>query len=511
MTARIRKKFRLTLSLSPLGRGNASTLFFRLGTTLSQRPFPQGWRALAIAASPLPHPLADEATRSGKLAKASLRERVGVRGASCPLIASIVCFLFAFSLSAQAQVEVEIRRGQVRAIPIAVAEFSGGAIAQDITQIISADLERSGLFKPIPPAAFIERAASIDEAPRFQDWKVVNAQALVVGRVTETGDGRLKGEYRLWDVFSARQIAGEQFFIPGNTSRRLAHIIADSVYERLTGDKGYFDSRVVFVDESGPKNERVKRLAIMDQDGANLRLLTQGRELVLTPRFSPVSQDITYMAYRDGEPRVVLRNILSGQEQVLGDFPNMSFAPRFSPQGDRVVMSLQEGSNSNIFEMDLRSRRPVRLTQSSAIDTAPCYSPDGRSIVFESDREGSQQLFVMSADGSGQRRISFGEGSYSTPVWSPRGDLIAFTKRVHGGFAIGVIRPDGSGERVLTEGYHNEGPTWSPNGRVILFFRDSQGVNGGPKLFSIDLTGYNERQIATPSFASDPSWSPLLK
>ncbi len=425
----------------------------------------------------------------------------------------IACMLVAAMAPhrAEAQVEVEIRRGQVRAIPIAIADFSGGGLAGEVTQIISADLDRSGLFKPINPASFIERVASIDAPPRFPDWKVLNAQALVVGRVTDMGDGRLRGEYRLWDVFSGRQISGEQFYMQANTSRRLAHIIADSVYERLTGEKGYFDSRVVFVDETGPKNERVKRLAIMDQDGANLRLLTQGNELVLTPRFHPLSQQITYTAYRNGEPRVVLRDILSGQELVLGDFPNMSFAPRFSPQGDRVVMSLQEGGNSNIFEMDLGSRRLVRLTQTTSIDTAPCYSPDGRAIVFESDREGSQQLYVMNSDGSGQRRVTFGEGSYSTPVWSPRGDLIAFTKRVHGGFAIGVIRPNGSGERVLTEGYHNEGPTWSPNGRVILFFRDSQGANGGPKLYSIDLTGYNERQLATPSFASDPAWSPLLK
>jgi TolB protein len=428
---------------------------------------------------------------------------------------SLLALAFAAALivpfAASAQVEVEIRRGQVRAIPIAVAEFSGIAIAPEMSQIISADLDRSGLFKPIDPAAFLERGASVDAPPHFENWKVLNAQALVVGRVSDTGDGRLRGEYRLWDVFSGRQIAGEQFFIPANASRRLAHIIADSVYERLTGEKGYFDSRIVFVDETGPKDHRVKRLAIMDQDGANLRLLSQGRDLVLTPRFHPLSQEITYTAYREGSPRVVLRNILSGQEQMLGDFPNMSFAPRFSPQGDRVVMSLQEGSNSNLFEMDLRSRQLTRLTQSAAIDTAPSFAPDGRAIVFESDREGSQQLYVMSAAGAGLRRVTYGEGSYSTPVWSPRGDLIAFTKRVHGGFAIGVIRPDGSGERLLTEGYHNEGPTWSPNGRVILFFRESQGENGGPKLYSIDLTGYNERQLPTPSFASDPAWSPLLK
>jgi TolB protein len=413
--------------------------------------------------------------------------------------------------AANAQVEVEIRRGQVRAIPIAVSEFSGNGIAIETSQIIAADLERSGLFRPINPAAFLDHGVAVDAPPRFENWKAINAQALVAGRVSDTGDGRLRGEYRLWDTVSGRQIAGEQFFIPANVSRRLAHIIADSVYERLTGEKGYFDSRIVFVDETGPKDHRIKRLAIMDQDGANLRLLTQGQDLVLTPRFHPLSQQITYTAYRDGEPRVVLRNIITGQEQLLGNFPNMSFAPRFSPQGDRVIMSLQEGANSSLFEMDLRSQQLARLTQSAAIDTAPCYSPDGRAIVFESDREGSQQLYVMAPNGGSPKRITFGEGSYSTPVWSPRGDLIAFTKRVHGGFAIGVIHPDGSGERVLTEGYHNEGPTWSPNGRVILFFRESQGENGGPKLYSIDLTGYNERQLQTPSFASDPSWSPLLK
>jgi TolB protein len=407
-------------------------------------------------------------------------------------------------------VEGTVRQGNVRAIPIAIATFEGDA-GRDVSRIVADNLDRSGLFKTVDEAAFLERNASIDAVPQFTNWRPLNVQALVVGRVTQSPDGRYRGEYRVWDVFTGRQLAGEQFFMAGNALRRVGHVIADAVYERLTGDKGYFDSRIVFIDENGPKDKRVKRLAIMDQDGANLRLLSQGRELVLTPRFNPQSQDIVYAAYRDGEPRVLLRNIASGQEQVLGNFPNMSFAPRFSPQGDRVVMSLQEGKGSNIFEIDLRTRQPVRLTQGGAIDTAPCYSPDGRSIVFESDREGTQQLFVMPAGGGAPRRISFGQGSYSTPVWSPRGDLIAFTKRTGGGFGIGVMRPDGSGERLLTEGYHNEGPTWSPNGRVILFFRESQGANGGPKLYSIDLSGYNERQLPTPSFASDPAWSPLLK
>ncbi|MET0193162.1 MAG: Tol-Pal system beta propeller repeat protein TolB, partial [Hyphomicrobiaceae bacterium] len=334
-------------------------------------------------------------------------------------------------------------------------------------------------------------------------------QALVVGRAYKGPDGRLVAEARVWDVFSTRQLGSQRFTVAADDWRRLGHLVADLVYEKLTGEKGYFDTQVVFVDETGPKDKRNKRLAIMDQDGANIRLLSQGKELVLTPRFSPTQHEITFMQYTGEQPRVFLLNIETGQRELVGNFPNMTFAPRFSPDGQRIVMSVSEGGNSAIVEMDLRSKQMRRLTQGSAIDTAPCFSPDGRRIVFESDRDGTQQLYVMGTDGSQQRRISFAEGRYSTPVWSPRGDLIAFTKQMGGQFLIGVMRPDGSGERILTEGYHNEGPTWSPNGRVIMFFRESQGASGGPKLFSVDLTGHNERQVQTPAFASDPAWSPL--
>jgi TolB protein len=318
----------------------------------------------------------------------------------------------------------------------------------------------------------------------------------------------LVAEFRLWDVFSGRQLASQRFAVGAQEWRRLGHLVADQVYQRLTGEKGYFDTQVVFIDETGPKERRNKRLAIMDQDGANVRLLSQGRELVLTPRFSPNSQEVTYLQYTGDQPRVFLLNLESGQRELVGNFPGMTFAPRFSPDGQRIVMSIGEGGNSSIAEMDLRSRQIRRLTNSNGIDTGPCYSADGRRIVFESDRDGSQQLYVMNADGSGQQRISGGDGRYSTPVWSPRNDLIAFTKQMGGSFLIGVMRPDGTGERVLTEGFHNEGPTWAPNGRVLMFFREGRGTSG-PRLFSIDLTGYNERQVPTPSFASDPAWSPL--
>lgn len=421
-----------------------------------------------------------------------------------------VTAIFMAVTCAHARVEIDITKGNVEPLPIAITDFSGDQVAHDIARVVEDDLRNSGLFRPIEKAAFLQKNLDPGSTPKFEDWRLINAQALVNGKVTKQGDGRLRAEFRLWDVFAAGQLKGERFDIEPQYWRRLAHIIADSIYEELTGEKGYFDTRVVFVDESGPKSQRIKRLAIMDQDGANIRTLTRGNDLVLTPRFSPTRQEVTYMSFEGGQPRVYLLQIETGQREVVGNFPGMTFSPRFSPDGQKIVMSLQQGGNANIYTMDLRSRNTTRLTSSSSIDTAPSYSPDGSQIVFESDRGGRQQLYVMGAGGGEAKRISFGNGRYSTPVWSPRGDLIAFTKQTGGKFLIGVMKPDGSDERILTEGFHNEGPTWAPNGRVMMFFRESPGPNGGPKLYSIDLTGYNERQIATPSFASDPAWSPLL-
>jgi len=413
---------------------------------------------------------------------------------------------------AAAVLRLDVTQGNVQPMPIALPDFLAAApaeseVARDITNIIAANLQRSGLFAPINPAAYIEKVSNSDAVPRFADWRAINAQALVVGRITRQSDGRLKAEFRLWDVFAGEQLTGQQYFTTPDNWRRVAHIISDAVYERLTGEKGYFDSRIVFVDETGPKDRRIKRLALMDQDGAGVRYLTRGDDLVLAPRFNPSTQEITYMSYGQGQPRVFLLNIETGQREIVGDFPGMSFSPRFSPDGQRVIMSLQQGANSNLFVMDLRSKATTRLTDTPAIDTAPSYSPDGSQICFESDRGGSQQIYIMPASGGAAQRVSFGNGRYSTPVWSPRGDYIAYTRQANGQFAIGVMKPDGSGERVLTEGFHNEGPTFAPNGRVIMFFRDP---GSGPSLFIVDITGRNELKVPTPSFASDPAWSPLL-
>ncbi len=432
------------------------------------------------------------------------------------LLAVFAAWVTLLATPARAALEVQITRGQVQPVPVAVPDFLGRTqdeqvLGQKVAEIIRNNLVRSGLFRVIDPAAYIERIQRFDTPPQFGSWRVIKAQALIVGQVAVLPDGRVQGAFRLWDIFAQRQILGLQFIATKREWRRIGHKISDAVYKAVTGDEGYFDTRIVFIDESGPKTKRVKRLAIMDQDGFNLRYLTDGRALVLTPRFSPAAQRIAYLSYATGVPRVYILDLATGRRQMIGEFPNMSFAPRFSPDGRRLIFSLLENGGSNLYEMDLATRRIRQLTNTQAIDTAPSYSPDGRFVVFESDRDGSQQLYVMPVGGGPARRISFGQGRYSTPVWSPRGDVIAFTRMRKGRFAIGVMRPDGSGERILTEGYHNEGPTWAPNGRVIMFFRTQRGPNGGPHLYSVDLTGYNERLVPTPNFASDPAWSPLLK
>ncbi|WP_309087287.1 Tol-Pal system beta propeller repeat protein TolB [Phenylobacterium sp.] len=425
-----------------------------------------------------------------------------------PLMLALVC-LFAIGLTApaaRAEIEVNVNRGDVQPLPIAVPAF-GGQQGADIAQVISANLQRSGLFRPLDPASFVERDLNAAVQPRFADWKQINAQALVNGQVTVEG-GRLRVDFRLWDVFAEQQLLGLQFTSSPENWRRVAHKISDAVYERLTGEKGYFDTRVVFVAESGPRAKRVKRLAIMDQDGANPSYLTDGSYIVMTPRFSSNSQEITYMSLRPEGSSIYLFNLETGRRESLGSFQGMVFAPRFSPDGGRVAFSVERGGNSDIFVMSLSSRSSTRLTSDPSIDTSPSFSPDGQRIVFNSDRSGSPQLYIMGADGSNPRRISFGQGRYTTPVWSPTGEFIAFTKQVGGQFHIGVMRPDGSDERLLTSSYLDEGPTWAPNGRVLMFSRETPG--GAPRLWSVDVTGRVLQPMPYPGSGSDPAWSPLL-
>ena len=442
------------------------------------------------------------------------------------LILVISC-LFIFNNSAVALVEVDITRGNLDPLPIAVSPLyieSGSKdikyndtiiknVGEEISKVIELNFRRSGLFNPLKKHSFFQNPDIAHVKPRFEDWRLIKAQALVTGKAN-VSENKLRVEFRLWDVVAAKEMIALAFSTTPDNWRRVAHIISDKVYERLTGEEGYFDTRIIYVSETGLKTQRYKKLAIMDQDGANVKYLTLGNELVLTPRFSPKNQLVTYLSYFRNLPRVYLLDIETGVQEAVGDFPGMTFAPRFSPDGKKIIMSFAKDGNSDIYTMNMETRVVERITNHSSIDTSPSYSPDGKYICFNSDRSGLQQIYVMRKDGSNVKRITFGKGLYGTPVWSPRGDLIAFTKVHKGKFYIGVMRADGSGERLLTENFYQEAPSWSPNGRVLIFYRetksDSEGKGFSAKLWSIDLTGYNERLIATETDGSDPSWSSLL-
>ncbi|WP_255356645.1 Tol-Pal system beta propeller repeat protein TolB [Thioclava sp. SK-1] len=420
------------------------------------------------------------------------------------------------ALAQDGPLRIEITDGVIEPLPYAMPSLiaeTGDATqaAADIASVIRSDLSGTGLFREIPESAHIQRFSSFGTSVSYQDWQAINAQALIVGAVSNSG-GKLVVKFRLYDVFSGQELGeGQQLAASPQSWRRLAHKVADTIYSRITGEGGYFDSRVALVSESGPKDNRQKRLAIMDYDGANVNYLTDSSTIVLAPRFSADGQRILYTTFETGFPRIKMLNVGTVSSQLLPETPGtMTFAPRFSPDGQSIVYSMEEGGNTDLYKMSVNGGNPQRLTNSPAIETAPSYSPDGSRIVFESDRSGTQQIYIMNANGGEPTRVSFGEGRYSTPVWSPRGDMIAFTKQHAGRFHIGVMRTDGSEERLLTASFLDEGPTWSPNGRVIMFTRESPGAQGGAQLWSVDISGRNLKQVSTPGQASDPAWSPLL-
>ncbi len=439
----------------------------------------------------------------------------------------LLIFIFLIPINSFALIEVDINRGNLSPLPIAISPLSldknskeilkkklkKNDIGSEISIVVEDNLKKTGLFNTLNKDSFLQKPDIAHLKPRFEDWALIKAQALITGKVTVVNE-KLRVEFRLWDVLAAKEMMAIAFTTVPSNWRRVGHIITDKIYERLTGEKGYFDTRIIYVAEEGPKTRRIKKLGIMDQDGFNTKYLTLGNELVLTPRFNPTNQMVTYLSYFRNLPRVYLLDIETGIQEVVGDFPGMTFAPRFSPDGKKIIMSFAKDGNSDIYTMNLENRIVERITNHPSIDTSPSYSPDGKYICFNSDRSGYQQIYIMKSDGSNVKRISFGKGLYGTPVWSPRGDLIAFTKLHKGKFYIGVMRTNGKGERLLTENFYQEAPSWSPNGRVLIFYRetktDEKGEGFSAKLWSIDLTGYNERLVETETDASDPSWSSLL-
>ena len=445
------------------------------------------------------------------------------------LIRITTILLLLIQFKAYALIEVDITRGNLNPLPIAVSPLSTDKKSQsesekilnikdigaEISVVVEKNLKNSGLFNPLDKDSFLQKPDIAHLKPRFEDWKLIKAQALITGKV-DIVEEKLRVEFRMWDVLAAKEMLAIAFTTVPTNWRRVGHIITDKVYERLTGEKGYFDTRIIYVAEQGPKTQRIKKLAIMDQDGFNTKYLTLGNELVLTPRFNPTNQMVTYLSYFKNLPRVYLLDIETGIQEVVGDFPGMTFAPRFSPDGSQIVMSYSDPKvgNSEIYILDLQTRISKRITDNSAIDVSASFAPGGQKIVFNSDRSGRRHLYIIDINGKNIKRISREAGSYYTPVWSPRGDMIAFTKQEGGQFYIGVMETDGTNERMIAKSFHVEGPTWSPNGRYLMYFKEERtaedGSGGESSLYSIDLTGSNERKIITPLGGSDPAWSPLM-
>ena len=433
----------------------------------------------------------------------------------CTILAALALLMPVPASAQNGPLRIEITEGVIEPLPFAVPNFvaetpAAGQLAAQLARVVSDDLVGTGLFREVPSSAYISQFTSFSAPVQYADWKAINAQALVTGAVSKDGSGRITVKFRLYDVFAGQEMgSGLQFTGTDAGWRRMAHKVADAVYSRITGEGGYFDSRVVYVAETGPKDNRRKRLAIMDYDGANVQYLTDSSSIVLAPRFSPTGDRVLYTSYESGSPRIYVLDVATVGRRVLPTQGGMAFSPRFGPNGQTVLYSLEQGGNTDLYRMDVASGASSRLTSAASIETAPSFSPDGSQIVFESDRSGSPQLYIMSAGGGEPRRISFGQGRYGTPVWSPRGDLIAFTKQNNGRFHIGVMRTDGSEERLLTASFLDEGPTWSPNGRVIMFTRETQGAQGASSLYSVDVSGRNLKRVRTEGGASDPAWSPL--
>lgn len=400
--------------------------------------------------------------------------------------------------------EITVAHAHQAPIPIIIPDF-GSAVGQKIASVISADLSNTGLFQ------IMSGEVPMDTQPDLAALKARGARAAVAGNVVEKGTIRV--EMRLWDVLAGQQVQGTAYTAPVSHWRRIAHIIADVIYQRLMGEEGYFDTRIAYIARTGPRRRQTTRLAIMDQDGANPHMLTDGKWLTLEPRFNPVNEQIAFLSYAHNRPSVYTYDMGSGQQKILGSFEGISYAPRFSPHGDSVILSVTTSSGgSDIYQIDLKTQKRRRLTNSSGvIDTSPCFSPDGQQIVFNSDRGGTPQLYIMNVSGEGARRISYGNGHYGSPVWSPRGDVIAFTRIHQGRFSLGVMNPDGTGERILTEGFTVECPSFAPNGRALTFCRQSASGAGGAGFSStigvIDVAGFNEHVLPTATGASDPAWS----
>ena len=427
------------------------------------------------------------------------------------------CGLFLFG-PANAELKVDIIAGDFRPIPIAIQDFEAPAKlkkqATELRDVVVADLKSTGLFRIINKNAFPENVR-MDDMPNFANWSMVKAQVLVQAKLYEAEGGKYGLKYYVWDVAGKEQIEAQDLQGSAKSARRLAHIMADGIYERLTGEHGYFDTQIVFIGQSGDIRSPTKRLAIMDSDGYGMRFMSDDRVMVMSPHFSPNMRTIVFLSYRDDDPMVWTLNLNTGEQRRLGKFGGMTFAPRFSPDGTRIALTLAKNGTTNLYEYDIEDKTLRQLTSGDYIDTSPSYSPDGKKLAFNSNRSGSQQLHILDLETMKDKRLSFGNGRYATPAWGPRGDFIAFTKIVDETFYIGIMTPAGKNERILASGWFMEAPSWAPGGRRVVYYETEKMPDGKGRqshIRSVDIMGQNDYEIKLPDGLSglEPTWSPTL-
>jgi len=425
--------------------------------------------------------------------------------------------LYLVPLSARAELKIDIIAGNVAPIPVAVQEFESAPankkLAGQLRDVVVADLKSTGLFRMINRDAYPEHV-KLDEMPNFADWAAIRAQVLVQGRLTEIDGGKLRLEFYVWDIAGKEQIEAQSLTASVSSARRLGHIMADGIYERLTGEVGYFDTQIIFIAETGAPDARVQRMAIMDSDGYNFRYMSDGADMVMSPHFSPNMQTVVFLSYHNNDPMVWSLDMNTGDQRRLGKFGGMTFAPRFSPDGSKIALSLAKGDAVNLYEYDIASRKLRQLTFGDYIDTSPSYSPDGSKIAFNSNRSGTQQIHLLNMADLTQKRLTYGAGRYATPAWNPRGDYIAFTKISDDTFYIGIMTDAGKNEKILASGWFLENPNWAPGGRRLVYYTTDKVSNTdrASHIRSVDINGMNDYEIKLPDGLSgtEPTWSPRL-
>lgn len=438
------------------------------------------------------------------------------------LFKNLLCLaIILYSQICQATLQVDVSGGNFDPIPIYFGAFAGSQeLGVNFMAVIEKDLVNSGLFKSLNSGEY----KLLAKQPNFHKLRSMGADYVAGGKIAYNKNEEITLELYVWNAATGHLVIGHRLNGKMHGWRQLAHIAADMIYSNLTGEKPYFTSKILFIDETGPIDNRLKKVAIMDQDGANVAYLTNGEHLTVTPKIAPDRQNVVYTAYIDDSPHTCLQQLKTGARTIVEQSTNGTIAPNFSPDGNGLVMGkLRDNGTANLFLLNIQSMNNMlksqgaqtkavhgeanmrQLTYGNNIDATSSFSPDGKQLVFSSDSSGRQQLYIMKIDGSAKKQLSTGSGSYSTPVWSPRGDYIAFTKKEHGQFSIGICRTDGSEERLLSSGFHSERPCWAPNGRSLIFFKESAA--GHSRLYSIDIMNQKERLLTTPHDASDPDWS----